>query len=284
MTIRPPLRRVPVNGTELHYVEQGDGPAIVLVHGGLGDWRTWGAQLGPFAAQGRTIAYSRRGYYPNAWPPGTSQSSLQDHVDDLAALISTLNLGRAHLVANSYGGFVALMLAGQHPALVRTLVLAEPPVHPMLRRAPGGAALLDAFRREAWQPATAAFAAGDLAEGVRRFLAGAVRRGTFEVLPPAVREALMKNAPALAVETSTDPALYMPDITCADLARVAVPTLLLRGALSPPMYYVINDALAACLPQVEQATIPAAAHILHSQNPAAHNAVVLAFLARHLHA
>jgi pimeloyl-ACP methyl ester carboxylesterase len=272
---------VEVNGTQLHYEERGEGEPVVFVHGGLSDFRTWGLQMEPFSRKYRAIAYSRRGHYPNTWPEGYSASPMAPHVEDLAALIEALELGRVHIVANSYGGFVSLFLALRRPDLVRTLVLGEPPVHPLLRRLPGGEALFQEFMEGAWRPAGRAFSEGELAEGVRHFLEGAVGRGAFEEMPHRVRQEMMKNAPELKAATATPFEVHMPDLTCEELSRIDAPTLLLLGAESPPKYRLINNELARCLPHAEQVTIAGASHILHSHNPHAHNEAVLAFLARH---
>jgi len=275
------LQTIRVHGTTLHYVLAGAGSLLVLVHGGLGDWRTWRAQIAAFAPRYRVLAYSRRGHYPNPWPTDYTSCTPALHAADLAALIAALDLGPAHLVANSYGGLITLALAQAQPALVRTLTLGEPPAHPLLRHIPEGQPLLDAFLREAWEPARQAFAAGDLVAGVRRFLHGAVGPGTYAALPPAARAGLLQNAPTLAVETATPLAQYMPDWPPATLRALRVPVLLLGGDGSPPMYALERAALAAALPHVEQAVIPHSAHLMHSQNPAAHDAAVAAFLARH---
>lgn len=270
-----------VNGVDLHYIEQGEGEAVLFVHGGLGDYRTWRPQMHAFSERYRAVSYSRRGFYPNHWPEGYSVASMQLHVDDMAALIEQLELAPVHIVANSYGGYVSLLLAMQHPATVRSLSLAEPPVHPMLRKAPGGEAMFEDFMVKAWWPARAAFAAGDLEGGVRSFLNGAVGPGAFEEMHTRVREAMMKNAPELGVCTLTDYLVYMPHVTCEQVGTIQAPVLLMSGERSPRMYYLINDALAGCLPDAEQATIHDASHVLNTHNPEAHNRIVLDFLARH---
>lgn len=280
MRERTQLKRVQVNGTELHYVEQGEGDPLVFVHGGLGDFRTWGPQMGPFSERYHVVSYSRRGHYPNAWPDDYLRVEMMQHVEDLAALIEKLGLGRAHIVANSYGGYISLQLALRYPQLVRSIALAEPPVHPMLLRLPGGKAMLEEFMREAWEPAGEAFARDDMEGGVRLFVEGAVGKGEFDKLPPKVREGMMKNAPELKVATATEFGVHMPELTCEDVAKIEAPTLLMRGGLSPRMYYLINDELARCMPHAEQALIPEAAHVLHSQNPEGHNGAVLGWLGR----
>src|SRR5437764_14047793 len=59
------LRNVCVNGVQLHYMESGSGIPVVLIHGGLGDYREWNSQIGRISNHYRVIAYSRRYNYPN---------------------------------------------------------------------------------------------------------------------------------------------------------------------------------------------------------------------------
>ncbi|HYP41106.1 MAG TPA: alpha/beta hydrolase, partial [Chloroflexia bacterium] len=274
-------KSIEVNGTLLHYVEQGAGEPVLFVHGGLGDFRSWSAQMEPFSRRYRAISYSRRGHYPNPWTGDYVAADMMQHVQDLAAFIVALELGPTHIVANSYGAYISLLLVLHHSSLVRTLSLAEPPVQPMLARLPGGDILLDNFMRDAWIPAGQAFAAGDLEGGVRLFIEGAVGKGAFDALSPRVREEMMKNALELSVASMTAKRIHMPDLTCEDAARIEAPTLLMRGEHSPRMYYLINDELARCLPNARQALIPNAAHVLNNHNPDEHNKVVLSFLAQH---
>src|SRR5687767_5291803 len=129
---RPSPKKLAVNGTELHYVEAGEGDPLVFVHGGLSDYRTWRPQIEPFSARYHVVAYSRRAYYPNPFPPDYTRCDMMQHVSDLAALIEKLGLGRVHIVANSYGSYISLLYALHHPQQVRAMALAEPPIHPLL--------------------------------------------------------------------------------------------------------------------------------------------------------
>ena len=128
------IRPIEVNQTTLHYFECGKGEPLIFVHGGLGDLHTFQRQVQTFATSFRVIAYSRRFSPPNAPPRETDVNPLSNHVADLRALITQLKATPAHLVGNSYGAYVALALAVDHPELVRSLVLGEPPVLPLLPR------------------------------------------------------------------------------------------------------------------------------------------------------
>src|SRR5437762_12182088 len=118
MAERPHPKKIEVNGTELHYIEQGEGDPLVFVHGGLGDFRTWRPQLGPFSARYHVVSYSRRSHYPNPLDEDFSGYSMDTYVADLAGLIEGLRLGQVRIVANSYGGYISLLLALRQPELV----------------------------------------------------------------------------------------------------------------------------------------------------------------------
>src|SRR5207248_9634558 len=53
------LKNVCVNGVELHYLERGSGIPVILIHGGLGDYREWKLQIGRMSYHYPVIPYSR---------------------------------------------------------------------------------------------------------------------------------------------------------------------------------------------------------------------------------
>ena len=270
-----------VNDVDLAYVTQGDGVPVIFVHGGLGDYRNWDAQMGPFAERYRAVAYSRRYHWPNARPGEGVHYRAAQHAADLGALIEALGLAPAHVVGSSYGALTALILATARPELFRSLVLGEPPLLLWLARLPGGQPLFDAFMANAFGPAREAFARGEAEAGVRRFFDGALGPGVFDRFPAPARQQRLDNAAEMRVETATPSEEYFSALSPEDVARLQTPTLLLEGALSPTMFGLMTDELARVLPHAERATIPAASHGMHGQNPPAYNAAVLAFLAEH---
>ena len=126
------IRPIEVNRTTLHYFECGEGEPIVFVHGTLGDLNVFRTQAQTFATRFRVISYSRRYHPPNAPPQAQDVDALSAQAADLGALVKELKATPAHLVAHSHGAYVALALAVDHPELVRSLVLGEPPVRPLL--------------------------------------------------------------------------------------------------------------------------------------------------------
>lgn len=269
---------VHVNDTRLEYVERGRGDPVVLVHGTLGDHRSWPLQMDVFPGTYRTISYSRRYHHPNGCDDGGPDYSAVLHADELAELITGLGLESAHIVGNSYGAYTALFLAARHPDRVRTLVLGEPPVLPLLDDHPEGRGLRDEFLAEVWEPAGGTLQQGRLEEGVRIFADGVVGEGAFDSLPPEIRGLILDNAPALGLETASP--RYWTPFTCEDAADIATPTLLLTGEESLRMLNLVVIELGRCLPDSECRWVPDSNHDLPAHNPGAYNRIVLEFLAR----
>jgi len=137
-------KEVRVNDLTLHYIELGQGTPVLLVHGTLEDYRTWDGQLEALSKGYRLISYSRRYHYPNEWPKDSTDFSVTIHARDLAAFIKALNLPPVHLIGHSYGAYIAFLVARDHPEVIRSLTLGEPPVMPLLKTTLEGDALLTA--------------------------------------------------------------------------------------------------------------------------------------------
>ena len=102
----------------------------------------------------------------------------------------------ANLVGNSYGAYVALASAVDHPELVRSLVLGEPPILPLLSRTAVGEATRQSFVRRVLEPARKALESGNREEGLRRFVDFVTAPGSFGNFPQSVRTELVeKQAP-----------------------------------------------------------------------------------------
>jgi pimeloyl-ACP methyl ester carboxylesterase len=233
--VRP--QTVHVNDVDLAYVEQGDGNAVVFVHGGVNDYRSWRGQLAPVAERYRSVTYSRRYHWPNPRPGAGDGLSTAQHTSDLGALIAALGLAPAHLVGSSCGALTALTVAVERPDLVRALDLGEPPLLPWLTR------LLDTFLATARRPAGQAFARGEAEVGVRTFIDGEIGPGAFH-LPLMARSMMLDNAGVERLETVTPPEQYFPALSPDDVTRLAMPVLVVEGERSTRMFGLIIDELA----------------------------------------
>ena len=274
-----PPKKVMAGGVELHYTEQGKGEPLILLHGGQGDYRSWPRQIEAFASRYRVISYSRRYHYPNTNPPAsTSHSALVD-ANDLAGFIAALKLGPVHLVGTSYGAFTALAFAIDHPEMVKSMVLAEPPVIQWAKRTERGAVLYKEFITTVHEPAGKAFAAGDSVGAMRILIDRFDGPEAFDSLPAERRRVVMENSGFFkAITASSDP---FPDLSREKVAGLSMPVLLIRGANTEELDILVSDELARVIPNAERVIIPNAGHGSPRQNPASFNEAVLAFLGRH---
>jgi pimeloyl-ACP methyl ester carboxylesterase len=276
------LHATSLNGARLTYRLNGDsGATVVFIHGSLGDLNTWRGQELLFAQRYRVLVYSRRYHPPNPPVEDNATYSPQLHAEDLAALLLTLDVAPAHIIGSSYGAYVALALAREHPELVRSLVLAEPPLFPLLSGSELGDSVRRAFYNNALDPARRSFAHGDSVAGTRLFYDGLSGRGRFDNLPGGTRADLLAHAFELRHEMLANREQYLPAVSCAQLGRVTTPVLLLRGERSPRAFQLISDELSRCLQNDTTVTIPGSGHPVHTGNPSYYNQIVLRYLAVH---
>ncbi len=119
-----------VNGIELHWVEAGTGPLVVLLHGFPEFWYSWRHQIPALADAGyRVVAPDMRGYNESAKPSGYSSYLGEPLSADVAGLIEHCGEERAAIVGHDWGGAVAWMTAMRRPEVVERLVVMNCP-HP----------------------------------------------------------------------------------------------------------------------------------------------------------
>jgi pimeloyl-ACP methyl ester carboxylesterase len=282
-----------VNGTDLHYIEHGQGQPVVFVHGGFGDYRAWEPQRDAFARGYRTIAVSCRGYWPNEKLDPDETITLDAFVDDLAEFVRTVGAGPVHLVGHSSpGGFGSLCLARKHPELLRSLVLLEPPVFPVLGvdipprplqvirlflRSPRAAMGFIKFGAKGVGPAMKAFARGDDEKAVRVFVAANVGADGLASIPQEQFHRFVENAGPLKAQLRAGFPTFGPD----DAKAIRVPTLLVSGTKSPPHLTAVTDRLEELIPGVQRLDIAGASHGMFVTHPAEFNAGVLHFIRAH---
>jgi 4,5:9,10-diseco-3-hydroxy-5,9,17-trioxoandrosta-1(10),2-diene-4-oate hydrolase len=119
---------VDVGGFRLHFYEAGDGPPVVMLHGGgpgASAWGNFGRNLPVFAEHYRTLLVDQPGFGDSDRPEITTQYFIFS-ADALLGLLDKLGIERAHLVGNSLGGGTAVRFALRHPDRAGRLVLMAP--------------------------------------------------------------------------------------------------------------------------------------------------------------
>jgi epoxide hydrolase 4 len=114
----------------LHYVEAGDGPLVVLLHGFPEFWFSWRFQISALAAAGlRVVAPDMRGYNLSSRPAGVAAYDIDRLATDVRDLIRDRGADRAFLAGHDWGAAVAWVTAMNHPEVVERLAILNVP-HP----------------------------------------------------------------------------------------------------------------------------------------------------------
>jgi pimeloyl-ACP methyl ester carboxylesterase len=110
--------RLEVEGRRIAFRRMGEGPPLVLVHGGLGDSRDWRRQLNELSNEFTVVAWDPPGSGSSSDPPETF--GMPDYADCLAAFIGALGLQRPHVLGLSFGGRLVLELTAGIPGSPRS--------------------------------------------------------------------------------------------------------------------------------------------------------------------
>ena len=116
---------VQVGGYQLHYAEAGKGPPVILIPGSFCTYRTWNSVIPRLSPRFRVLALDYLGTGDSDKPRSGFGYTVEEQADLIAEMISTLRLGKTHLVGASYGGAIALNMAARHPKVVDKVVSIE---------------------------------------------------------------------------------------------------------------------------------------------------------------
>lgn len=268
------MQTLSVNGYDMAYLEVGEGPTLVCVHGSLCDFRIWSAVLGPLTRRHRVIAVSLRHFFPEHWDGLSDTYSIAQHVDDVIAFIEKLNTGPVDLMGHSRGGHISFRVAQRRPDLLRKLILAEP----------GGE--LDATLDPAFKPGPSPLAAriaasaeiiakGDIDGGLTLFMDALEGPGAWKRLPATPKQLLRDNAMTLIGQVRDQ----RPPFSRADAEAIKTPTLFIGGANTKGTLPQVLHTLAAHVAGSQTAMIPGATHPMFEQAPQKYCEIVLEFLA-----
>ncbi len=115
--------KISIHGNDISYRRSGQGPAILFIHGIAGSSRTWRFVLPELANEYSVIAPDLLGHGNSAKPPG--DYSLGAYASSIRDFLAAIDVSRATIVGQSFGGGVALQLAYQYPELCERLVLVD---------------------------------------------------------------------------------------------------------------------------------------------------------------
>jgi pimeloyl-ACP methyl ester carboxylesterase len=266
------MERVAANGAELEVAVAGSGEPVVLVPTAI-----IADELLPLAGElalrdrYRVIRYHRRGYGGSS--PVQGPGSIERDAADCRALLVALGVDQAHIVGLSYSGAVALQMALDAPAMIRSLTLLEPP--------PVFVPSTEQFFAAA-APTVAAYDAGDPAHAIdvlMRIVSGPDWRAMVDRRVPGASDQMERDA-ATFFETDW-PALRAWRFRAEDARGITQPVLHIGGSESGRFFAEVRQRILEWLPQTEDVVLPGADHSLALTHAAQVATALDAFLQRH---
>jgi pimeloyl-ACP methyl ester carboxylesterase len=255
---------VEIDGLRLAFRRAGNGPAVVFVHGGAEDGRTWTPQLDALSDEFTVIAWDEPGAGGSGDVP--EGFALSDYADHLAGLIRALDISPCTLVGLSWGVTVILELYRRHPSVARSLVLAD-----------GYAG----WRGSLGPEEADARLAGLLNQPAGTF--DPTLPGLFAGSPPPrfvpLLEAMEADVRRHSMLTALT-AMAHADLTDV-LGTIQVPTQLIWGALDARSPLSIAHEFERRIQGATLAVIPDCGHVSNLEAPEAFNGILRDFLRRH---
>ncbi|MGL5062740.1 MAG: alpha/beta fold hydrolase [Microcoleus sp.] len=120
---------IDTNSIKLHYVTQGSGPLMLMLHGFPEFWYSWRHQIPEFASDYKVVAVDLRGYNDSEKPPNKSAYVMAEFVKDVKGIIQGLGYESCVLVGHDWGGAIAWCFAYVCPEMVDKLIVMNLP-HP----------------------------------------------------------------------------------------------------------------------------------------------------------
>uniref|UniRef100_B8HRV1 Alpha/beta hydrolase fold protein n=1 Tax=Cyanothece sp. (strain PCC 7425 / ATCC 29141) TaxID=395961 RepID=B8HRV1_CYAP4 len=117
------------NGVKLHYVTQGEGPLMLMLHGFPEFWYSWRHQIPEFAKDHKVVALDLRGYNDSDKPQDAGSYSMDELLLDVEGVLQGLGYDRCILVGHDWGGAIAWCFASVYPQYVEKLIILNMP-HP----------------------------------------------------------------------------------------------------------------------------------------------------------
>lgn len=255
-----------VNGIEIHYEIEGEGPWVVMSHSLACDLTMWDPQVPALRTRYRVLRYDTRGHGGSSAPAG--EYTLEELAADLKGLLDALGVSRAHFVGLSMGGMIGQAFALRYPGVLASLVLADT----TSRRPPDAAKLWGERIAVARERGMGALVESTLA----RWFTEPYRRAHPEVMERIGRT--IRQTP-VAGFIGCCHAISRVDYLDR-LKEIRVPALVIVGEQDPGTPPEAARAIHENLPGSELRVIASAAHLSNVEQAPAFNEALVGFLDR----
>ena len=253
-------------GVKLHYLDEGEGPALFFLHEFGGDARTWAQQVTAFSQQANTprrcIVLSARGYLPSDVPADPTAYSWENNRDDAIGLMDHLGLQQVDLIGLSMGAYIALMITLHVPDRIRSTVCASvgAGAHPPFR----AAFIDDALASAEYIRATGVMPAREMALAPNRIQL----RSKNEAAWQEFLDHLAEHDPVGAANTLAEVQAKRPGLHdfASQLETLEVPVLILAGDEDEPCLDV-SLWLKRQMPYSALKLYPRSGHLINLEDP-----------------
>ena len=245
--IRPASGMAPVNDIQMYYEIRGEGPPLILLHGGLGSTLTWRNQIPALSEYYKVIAVDSRGHGRSTFTEQRISYSLM--TSDILELMDFLGIEKAHILGWSDGGIIGLDLAINHPDRLNKVIAFGANYNPSgLRTDIGENEKINDFMEKA---------AND-----------------YQTLSPDPTrwDAFLENIGQMWASE--------PNFSAEQLGSIIVPMLILDGDNDEAIYTEHTREMAGLIPTAELTLIPSTGHFAMWEKPDEINKVILEFLAQ----
>jgi pimeloyl-ACP methyl ester carboxylesterase len=264
------------NGYDMAYLELGSGPPLMLVHGTLGDFRTWNSVMGPLSKKHRVISVSLRRFFPEHWNGVGNDYLMAQHVADVIAFIDQIEPGPVDLMGHSRGGHIAFRVAEQRPDLLRRLVLAEPGGDLDASLVPKGTPAPPPMPLSLAMPTVLQnIRGGDIDGALKIFVDAIDGDGAWSRVPAAARQQLRDNIFTLLGQAGEG----RKPFTLAQAQSIRTPTLFIGGGNTAGSLASVHRVLAQHFANSRTVMIDGAKHWMFDDAPQKYCEAVLEFLA-----
>jgi pimeloyl-ACP methyl ester carboxylesterase len=274
-----------VNGVRLHYVRQGDGAPVLLIHGWPGFWYEWHRNIGPLSEHFDVIAPDMRGYAYSDKPEGAPEVDYTDtaFAEDIRALCDELGFERVSVVSHDFGAIWVQRFARVYPERMDRLVLFDPPYpgiggrwfempqvmqswYQFFHQLPWAEDLVGSSRKateiyvrhflSAWSADKQLWTDEEIAEYVEAFSQPGALRGGFNCYRAAFRGGVYTGA----------------------LEKLKTPTLVLWGDGDAILPFAWSDKLGDSFADVQLKKVEGAGHFMMREASDRVNAEIIGFL------
>jgi pimeloyl-ACP methyl ester carboxylesterase len=268
--------RMRIDGRDANFVDAGEGPAVIFVHGLGASWQSWLENIPEFSRDRRVVAMDLPGFGCSDLPE--HDISIEHYADWTFRLLDELGIERGTIVGNSMGGFIAADMAIRQPERVQRLALVSAAVfwqeyrraQPLVELARRSDAIVARAltrvtddvatrpRLRAWAMATAGFRYPHLIE----------RQLAHEL----VRSARRTDGYLPALEALADFPLE------EELPKISCPALIVWGAQDTLVPVKDAKRLEALIPDSRRVVFERTGHVAMLERPERFNSLLRAFL------